>query len=103
MKINDTLKGNRKIQAKMTSRVIDLHQSGYEADFIRSNEQLIICCQNNRAYKPEELAISFTGKFPSGIRNEYRYLHTVESSDGLMGMLVTAIDLNGMPSGSTAL
>ena len=79
----------KKLNHRLTNRVISLHQEGYTDDFLPVNEQNIECLQNGERFSIRELSISLVDCSYDLLTRTYQYIHTIDTQVGCKGLLIT--------------
>jgi hypothetical protein len=80
---------SKKLNHALTSRVIDLHNQGYTDDFLPSQDQTFVCLQNSENFTADDLSIKVIDQGFDQLTKTYKYIHTIETSNGSKGLLIT--------------
>ncbi|PWS26616.1 hypothetical protein DHW03_17790 [Pedobacter yonginense] len=81
-------KGLRIFNPSLTNSIINLQKNGYSYDFHKVDNDYLLCLQNNLRFSAKHLiikAIELSKKSAKG-------LHTIETSTGERGLLLTEVD-----------
>ncbi len=78
----------QKINVALTKKVIALHERGYTLDFSVTADYRLLCVQDERLFKVDEVVISLIDQCFDEITSCYKYFHTVETGCGIKGLLV---------------
>ncbi len=82
------MKNNRiKLNNALTSRVIDLHNQGYTDDFLSVKDDFF-CLQNSENFSLADLNIQVIDQGFDQFTKTYKYIHTIETSNGKKGLLI---------------
>lgn len=82
------MKNNKiKLNNALTSRVIDLHDQGYTDDFLPVKDEFF-CLQNSENFSPADLNIQVVDQCFDQFSNTYKYIHTIETTNGNKGLLM---------------
>lgn len=73
---------------RMTSRVIELHEKGYNMDFLLSEQQDFLCIQDSSSFEKDELYIMVIDQIFDHFSKTIKYIHTVETPTGEKGILL---------------
>jgi len=84
------MKNNKKrLSNALTSRVIDLHDKGYTDDFLSIQDERFLCIQNSEDFSLADLNIKVIDEGFDQLSKTYKYIHTIETTNGSKGLLVT--------------
>ncbi|HVW95848.1 MAG TPA: hypothetical protein VHA56_07755 [Mucilaginibacter sp.] len=78
----------RKLNCKLTKRVIALHQKGYTDDFLPVNSEKIKCVQNGESFAIQDLFVKLIDCSYDRLTHTYQYIHTIDTQAGCRGLLV---------------
>jgi hypothetical protein len=71
----------------LTNRVIDLHDQGYTDDFLAVKDEFC-CLQNNENFSLADLNIHVIDQGFDQFSKTYKYIHTIETTNGNKGLLI---------------
>jgi len=82
---------NRKLEinSSLTKKVIELHDRGYDCDFLLVDNKVFLCMQSNRSYPVKEVTVNAVKKAFDHLSNSFKHIHTIETSNGERGVLLT--------------
>jgi len=73
----------------MTKKVIELHGKGYDCDFLLVGHKILLCMQNNRRYPVKDVMVNVVKRAYDGFSHTYKHIHTIETSSGEKGVLLS--------------
>jgi hypothetical protein len=79
---------NKKINCLITSRIIDLQAKGYDLDYFVLDRCVLCCMQNNLLTPLKDAVIELIDLGYDHFYQEFKYIHTVENTNGDKGMLI---------------
>lgn len=79
----------KRLSDALTNRVIDLHDQGYTDDFLSIEDERFLCLQNSEDFSLADLNIKVIDEGFDQLSNTYKYIHTIETTNGEKGLLVT--------------
>ncbi|GGI26304.1 hypothetical protein [Pedobacter mendelii] len=82
-------KGKLEVNESMTKKVIELHDKGYNFDFLLIGEKFLLCMQNNNSYPLKDVMVSSVKRAYDRFSHSYKHIHTIETSSGEKGVLLT--------------
>lgn len=82
------LTGNGKINERMTDRIIELQERGFDMDFQYIGSRQVLCLQNNFIYGSDHLQIMAVEQTYDQFSNSRKYIHSVDTFEGLRGILL---------------
>lgn len=93
------MKNNKpKLNSTLTSRVIDLHDQGYTDDFLPVKDECFLCLQNSENFSLTDLNIQLIDEGFDQLSKTYKYIHTIETTNGNKGLLIGELLLTGVES-----
>lgn len=82
-------KGKLEMSDSLTKKVIELHDKGYDCDFLLIGDKVILCMQTNRKYPVKEVTVNAIKRAYDDFSHSYKHIHTIETSSGEKGVLLT--------------
>lgn len=79
---------SRKVNGSITRKVIELHNIGYVFDFSILDQQEVICLQDNKHFRKENVNVKVMGQGYDLFSHSFKYIHTIETSCGKWGLLL---------------
>ncbi|NQX54041.1 hypothetical protein HQN86_10475 [Pedobacter panaciterrae] len=73
----------------LARKVIDLHNIGYELDFVVERPGQLTCVQDNRIFSSESVVVILVDQAFDQLSRKFRYIHTVETLLGDRGLLLS--------------
>lgn len=80
---------SRKINSSITDKVIELHNIGYVFDFLISDQEEVICLQDNKHFPRENVDVKVMGQGYDHFSHSFKYIHTIETSCGKWGLMLS--------------
>lgn len=77
-----------RVNSRLTDKVIQLHNNGFEVDFSLLNKATLVCLQDNRCFYNQQACVRLIDQVFDFISHSYKYIHTVETSCGTKGLLI---------------
>ncbi|WP_316737319.1 hypothetical protein [Pedobacter aquatilis] len=87
-------KGKLEMNDSLTKKVIELHDKGYDCDFLLIGDKVILCMQTNRKYPVKEVTVNAVKRAYDDFSHSYKHIHTIETSSGEKGVLLTEAVFN---------
>ena len=81
--------GKLEMNGSMTQKVIELHDKGYDCDFLLIGNKILVCVQNNNRYPVKDVMVNAVKKAYDKFSHSYKHIHTIETSSGEKGVLLT--------------
>ncbi|MDN3588387.1 hypothetical protein QWY86_17015 [Pedobacter aquatilis] len=72
----------------LTKKVIELHDKGYDCDFLLIGDAFILCMQTNRKYPVNDVTVNVVKRAYDDFSHSYKHIHTIETSSGEKGVLL---------------
>ncbi|RBQ06766.1 hypothetical protein DRW42_13400 [Pedobacter miscanthi] len=88
--INKFFKPTSKFNGSIANRVMELHSKGYDADFFERGDHELISGQSNLPVVHGEAEVKLVDQCLHHPSKAYMYLHTVETSTGERGLLLSS-------------
>jgi len=79
----------KKLNGKITKRVIELHEKGYCMDFQSISQHYYLCLQDSFGFAIDDLVIVVIDQIFDRFSKTYKYIHTVETTNGYKGVLLS--------------
>jgi|EndMetStandDraft_4_1072995.scaffolds.fasta_scaffold04234_2 hypothetical protein len=79
---------NRKVNSRITMRIIEFHQKGYQMDFLQVNDYALSCLQKEAVFPSEEVSVYLIDCCFNVLSRSFTYIHTVVTADGIKGLLL---------------
>ncbi len=79
---------NRKVNSRITMRIIEFHQKGYQMDFLQINDYALSCLQKEAVFPSEEVSVYLIDCCFNVLSRSFTYIHTVVTADGIKGLLL---------------
>jgi len=92
--MNSPEKKNRKLNFSLTKRVIELHAKGYHFDYLILQNGQLLCIQNSLAISLHAVHINVVDQVYDQLSRTFKYIHTIDSGNGEMGVMVTETIVN---------
>lgn len=80
--------GKLEMNGSMTEKVIELHDKGYDCDFLLIDNTNLICMQTNRTFPVKDVMVNAVKKAYDNFSHSYKHIHTIETSSGERGVLL---------------
>jgi len=78
-----------KFNGRIARRVMELHTRGFDNDFFERGENTLVSMQSLHETMSGQAEVRLVDQCPKLPGNSFVYLHTVETSDGEKGLLIT--------------
>lgn len=79
----------KKMNSRITRRVIELHERGYSMDFQSLSKHYYLCLQNSYGFVIDDLVIVVIDQIFDQLSSTFKYIHTVETTSGDKGVLLS--------------
>lgn len=79
----------RKLNGRITRRVIELHEKGYSMDFQSISKHYYLCLQDSFGFAIDDLVIIVVDQVFDRYSKTFKYIHTVETTTGYKGVLLS--------------
>lgn len=86
---NDWKSGKEKINERITNKVIELQEKGFDLDFQFLGTKELICLQNNIIFGVDNVEIMVREQAYDQISHSQKFIHSVETFEGLRGILLS--------------
>ncbi|MFC3559072.1 hypothetical protein [Pedobacter jamesrossensis] len=83
-----TTLSTRRVKSRMTQKIIEMHNKGYEYDFQIIDGPRIVCLQDNVPFQHERVQICVIDQCFDSVSKQFKYIHTIETSCGRKGLLL---------------
>lgn len=77
------------LNRSLTQRVIELHNDGYDQDFLMTGGQHLLCLQNNEDFLLRDVYIKVIDQAYDQLTKSFKYIHSIDTPNGEKGVLVT--------------
>ena len=81
-------RNSRKLNSSITRRVIELHDNGYEYDFLMLGRHLL-CIQSNQGFPASAVHIKVIDQGYDKLSRSFKYIHTVDTCNGEKGVMIS--------------
>lgn len=86
---SDYKSGTEKKNGRITNRVIELQERGFDLDFQLLGGKEVLCIQNNIVFKIDNLEILVLEQAYDQFSHSQMFIHSVETFEGLRGILLS--------------
>jgi len=87
--MKNQLAKTKRLNGRITKRVIELHEKGYSMDFHSISKHYYLCLQDSFGFAIDDLVIVVIDQIFDKFSNSYKYIHTVETTTGYKGVLLS--------------
>jgi hypothetical protein len=87
--MKNQLARTKRLNGRITKRVIELHEKGYSMDFQSISKHYYLCLQDSFGFAIDDLVIVVIDQIFDRFSKTYKYIHTVESTTGCKGVLLS--------------
>jgi len=77
------------MNSQLSKKVIDLHNKGYELDFVVDEGGQLVCLQNNHEFESCSTLVTLVLQGLDHYSGRYKYIHTIETVCGDKGLLLS--------------
>jgi len=88
------IKGKLEMNGSITEKVIELHDKGYDCDFLLLDNKILVCMQTNRSFPVQDVQVNAVKRAYDNFSHSYKHIHTIETTSGERGVLLTDSLLN---------
>ena len=85
---NDWKSGKEKINERITNKIIELQEKGFDLDFQILGTKELLCIQNNIVFGVDNIEILMREQAYDQISHSQKFIHSVETFEGLRGILL---------------
>ena len=87
--MKELIKTATKFNAKIARRVMEFHSKGFINDFFEEGEHNLVSLQSSYEIARGQAYIKLIDQCPHKPENDFIYLHTVETTEGEKGLLLS--------------
>ena len=88
MNVSESPHMHRKVNSKITRRIIEFHQKGFEMDFRQISDYSLFCEQQETVFSGSEVRVMLIDCCFNCLSRSYTYIHTVITENGDKGLLL---------------
>lgn len=80
--------GKLEMNCSITEKVIELHDKGYDCDFLLIDNKILLCMQTNKKFPVKDVMVNAVRKAYDNFSHSYKHIHTIETTSGEKGVLL---------------
>ncbi|WPU91584.1 hypothetical protein SNE25_19905 [Mucilaginibacter sabulilitoris] len=79
---------NKKVNGRITQRIVALHQQGWDNDFFALNNNVLVNVQRNENHNLDAVHIELIDLNFDVLSKSFKYIYTIETFSGERGLLI---------------